>query len=358
MKNNIFMPDKIRVGYQKREGTYTGKLAYVIYYDEKGKLRKETSWAGWRHKNIKPEDFVNEPTEGFVLNKKAGGYNSGWNHRNTYVRVYDPRGFEFEIDVSNLLYILDNTSSIIGKGLEGEFVYGWDGGNLVLIPTSSPDYKVLEQYNKLRKSGKKFKGTDMIVGATYLTKSNEERIYLGRFDEFEDCWETKKHKLKGKKYFFYDRDNADGYYSKGFETVQTLSTKIIDVVSEEPVNDYADIMDKLEGHCMYSPYDPTQDKVSYYKASTIEKHLSKDENRWGMEVLVNGNVHRIKREEGTRSYGYSYGKNYAKDSYTLTENWNDVFNGTLDELVEHYTPYQKQGYLQNGKKYKKGVFTS
>ena len=52
MKNNIFMPDKIRVGYQKREGTYTGKLAYVIYYDEKGKLSNysyEGETLGWSH---------------------------------------------------------------------------------------------------------------------------------------------------------------------------------------------------------------------------------------------------------------------------------------------------------------------
>ena len=34
MKSNIFIPQKINVGYQNRSDTYTGKLAYVIYYDE------------------------------------------------------------------------------------------------------------------------------------------------------------------------------------------------------------------------------------------------------------------------------------------------------------------------------------
>ena len=48
MKSNIFIPKIINVGYQNRSGTYTGKLAYVIYYDEKGKLRKEASWNNWR----------------------------------------------------------------------------------------------------------------------------------------------------------------------------------------------------------------------------------------------------------------------------------------------------------------------
>ena len=49
MNTNIFIPTKINVGFQERKDTYTGKLAYVIYFDEKGKLRKETSWQGWRY---------------------------------------------------------------------------------------------------------------------------------------------------------------------------------------------------------------------------------------------------------------------------------------------------------------------
>ena len=53
----IYIPNKIKVGYCNRKDTYTGKLAYVIYYDENGKLRKETSWQNWRDKDIDPDDF-------------------------------------------------------------------------------------------------------------------------------------------------------------------------------------------------------------------------------------------------------------------------------------------------------------
>ena len=35
MKSNIFIPKKINVGFRNRSGTYTGKLAYIIYYDDK-----------------------------------------------------------------------------------------------------------------------------------------------------------------------------------------------------------------------------------------------------------------------------------------------------------------------------------
>src|SRR6185437_15163264 len=198
---NFFIPKKINVGFQERGGTYTGKLAYIIYFDEKGKLRKETSWNGWRDKKIDNEIYDNEPTSGFVLNKKAGGYDTGWNHRQTYVRVYDPRGFEFEITVPNLLYILENATSTKGKGLEGDFVYGWDGKDLVLIPCDSPDWKELVKLNELRHSQKKIGARQLIIGATYRTRQNEEWIYMGKFDEYG--WRGEK-KAKPQ-FWFYKR---------------------------------------------------------------------------------------------------------------------------------------------------------
>ena len=71
MKTTMFIPEKLKVGFQKRTDTYTQKLAYVIYFDEKGKLRKETSWENWRDKSIDPADFENVPTEGNIRGSAA-----------------------------------------------------------------------------------------------------------------------------------------------------------------------------------------------------------------------------------------------------------------------------------------------
>ena len=49
MNEKLYIPKRINVGFQKREGTYRGILGYVIYWDDKGKLRKEASWESWRH---------------------------------------------------------------------------------------------------------------------------------------------------------------------------------------------------------------------------------------------------------------------------------------------------------------------
>lgn len=172
----FYLPKKIKVGFQKRQGTYTGQLAYIIYFDDAGVLRKEKSWESWRSKEIDPLEFNNVPTSGFVLNKKVGGYKSSWNFRNAYVRVYDPRGFEFEITVENLMYILENNDCIKGKGLDGEFIYAWDKTNLVLIPVNSQDYIDSTQFTSVQSN--KVTKKDMVVGKTYQSKKTLEPLLL------------------------------------------------------------------------------------------------------------------------------------------------------------------------------------
>lgn len=252
----IYIPKKIRVGYNNRPDTYTGKLAYIIYYGQDGKIRKETSWNNWRNKEIEPNDYDNEPTEGFVLNKKVGGHKSGWDFRQSYIRIYDPRGFEFEITPANLLYILENTNSIKGKGLGGEFVYGWDGKDLLLIPIASPDYQELVNHSKLLRNPQKINSKNIVLGGTYRTKKGEDWIYIGRFDYYEytysydhrsmaNRYTVKEVNNKGKRYWFYF--NNKFYYPK------SLSGTIIECVSDVCVNNYAEIADKLQYNSAFSP---------------------------------------------------------------------------------------------------------
>ena len=34
MRSQMFIPKKLKIGFQQRRDTFTKKLAYVIYYDE------------------------------------------------------------------------------------------------------------------------------------------------------------------------------------------------------------------------------------------------------------------------------------------------------------------------------------
>lgn len=238
------IPEKINVGFQERKGTYTGRLAYIIYYDNKGVLRKERSWDGWRDKNIPNEEFDNVPTDGFVLNKKVGDYNSRYGGRSAWIRIYDPRGFEFEISVNNLIFILEECSSIKGKGLEGEFIYAWDRSDLVLLPVHSHEYKMSSEFTALqtKKVGRK----DMEEGCLYKTKDNETLMYLGKHEWWEPSLAYYGRyrdsnfgykKLTKKSHVYWNIDNKQYITKPGFTW---LAEKLDDVGSPDFAKRYSD----------------------------------------------------------------------------------------------------------------------
>lgn len=178
MQSKLYIPKKIKIGFQKRTDTFLGTLGYLIYTDDKGVLRKEKSWQSWRDKKIDPQDFDNEPTSGFVINKNIT--RGGWDHfsdKVVRVRVYDPRGFEFEITCDNLIAILMHTDCL-RRGFEGEFVYGWAGTELVLLPVTTPEYTSSQAYTKLQ--GQKFSAKDLKPGRVYKSKRDGNFIYMGR----------------------------------------------------------------------------------------------------------------------------------------------------------------------------------
>lgn len=411
MKSNIFIPKSINVGYQKRSDTYTGKLAYVIYYDEKGKLRKENSWNSWRDSKIPNEEFENIPTSGFVLNKKVGDYDSGWNHRQAYTRIYDPRNFEFEITIENLLYLLENTNSIKGKGLEGDFVYGWDGKDLVLIPTESPDYRSINEYNNILHNNETIKAKDLIVGATYLTKDNSEMIFMGKYEYFSSGYkwfENGEYKISksnkgiptergrygtrsidykfinnypyGKHLWFaykhHDYDYIDGKrvtraeYKWRFNQYPSISGKFIKCIDEKCNIEYSNIFEIMESSSDYSPYDESQDvfveislddfiklgektypdRSNYYSSfKFISERTGTKETYLADLYNCNKNEYCLKKYNPRNEENrYCYG---FKVGFEDVEGFNRI---TLEKLHEEVKPLYKQRYLKNGKKYEKG----
>jgi len=250
------VPKVINVGYQERKDTYTGKLAFVVYTDEKGVVRKESSWKRWCDSDIPKDEFKNEPTEGFVLNKKVGDYRGGWNGRKAWCRIYDPRGFEFEITVQNLLFILEECTSVKGKGLEGELVYAWDGTQLVLLPVSSQEYEHCVEFTKHKNA--KVTKADMKEGYIYLMKDMTEVMYMGRNEWFElhrDYEESTQRVIvsivsKGKKHVFLQLTDPtkDSYRAvqKGEFFTQAGFTKLAKCISDAPSSDFPAKFDEFK----------------------------------------------------------------------------------------------------------------
>jgi hypothetical protein len=181
MHGTLYIPDTITIGFQPRGDTYTNKLGYVIYTDEKGKLRKEASWQSWRDHNIAPVTFNNTAQQGFTFNK--GVQRDGhWGSGRSVIRVYDQRDFEFEISIDNLIGILMH-ADVSKRDITEPCVFAWSGTELILLPTNSVEYQ--ESLQHTAKQHQKFSARDLVVGYTYsIKKNNDKVVYLGRFDRY------------------------------------------------------------------------------------------------------------------------------------------------------------------------------
>jgi len=333
METNIFIAEKIKVGYQKRDDTYSKKLAYVIYYDAKGVLRKENSWESWRDKKIPSNEFENKPLEGFVLNKGVGGARQsyGWNARNEYIRIFDPRGFEIEISIANLLFILQETNSVKGKGLEGEFVYGWAGKDLILLPVSCQEYKECVSFTKLQDN--KVSSKDYIIGATYLDKSNHEVVYLGRFEYNANLGWSEKITVS-KKHLFSLKDRALKNETNYISANPTNISKLID---DSPISNYAKLISLV------------------LKTNACSKVIGFELGTKKVESYSYGSYYSSNRT--MRTYidekNYVMGSNNTNSHFTLCENGNIVETKLIGDYNFRKFSDEIHLKLSNGNKIKK-----
>jgi hypothetical protein len=243
--SEFYIPDKIKVGYQERKDTYSKKLAFVTYYDEDNQLRQVNSFNGWIDKSIQTDDLTNIPTEGFVLNKHVGGGGGGWNARKSYIRMFDPRGFEIELGIENILYILEHCSSIKGKGIEGELIYAWNGSRVALLPVGSKDYNSAIEFSNLRKGFKKQPSFDFKVGNVYSRKNGDLLTYLGKFKQYSrpslpQYLSEISYRKCGNYYLFYNSNvfDPDKYYY-GVISYKSKPKSLL------PTDDVADDVDSM-----------------------------------------------------------------------------------------------------------------
>lgn len=312
--SELFIPKKIKVGYQKRDGTYTGRLAYVIYYDNKGVLRKEKSWQGWRDHKIAPEEFDNKPQDGFCLNKDVKRFN--WSHfgsNRSYIRMYDPRGIEMEITPENLIGILTETDCL-KRGLEGKFVYAWQGTELVILPCNSEEYTKAQQNTE--RQDQDVSAKDLKPGHSYTTKKGEEVIYLGRFPWFEWSHYDKTHK-KAAKYHTFAHPEKPQYGGSFFKKSDVKFLALLN--STDPVINYAELIDNWNSDPRsastqsweFSPVTVTDDDV-------FEKDINKHPYVKKQEIIErNGDTITFSSVQANKRYGSNKIEFYIRETGSL-----------------------------------------
>lgn len=367
MSTKPFIAKKIKIGFQERTDCFTGKLAYVICYDLKGKLRKESSWNSWRDKKIPDLEFDNVPMDGFTLNKDIKRYHGGWfsSHR-TMIRVHDPRGFEFEVTTENLIGILMHTDCL-KRGLIGQFVYAWIGAELVLLPTNSEEYREATAYTE--NLSKSVKSKELVVGASYKDKKLNDVIYMGKpswYRYSEKYYRTEGLRNEYREHVFYDDSRKEFFHKKGLSFLSYANTNA-------PVSNYAELMDAYNKKVLANkivkyelvkvPFDNTTNGHDHYGTQLKRKHYYTGfrgngssemcrkicielQKRWddrtkqyvelGYSISNYGDEYliletgEIKREEYNRINNYSYRGSYATPNYNTLE---DIQKRDLYNLV-------------------------
>lgn len=363
MSTKPFIAKKIKIGFQERTDCFTGKLAYVICYDLKGKLRKESSWNSWRDKKIPDLEFDNVPMDGFTLNKDIKRYHGGWfsSHR-TMIRVHDPRGFEFEVTTENLIGILMHTDCL-KRGLIGQFVYAWIGAELVLLPTNSEEYREATAYTE--NLSKSVKSKELVVGASYKDKKLNDMVYMGKpswYRYSEKYYRTEGLRNEYREHVFYDDSRKEFFHTKYLSFLSYANTNA-------PVSNYAELMDSYNKKVLANkivkyelvkvPFDNTKrgddyqtrlTRSIYYRLDSsgkctricisLEKKYDNLKNQY-VEVGYIVSDYRseesliletgeIKRAEHDRITSYSYRDIYAKPNYRTLD---DIQKLDLYDLV-------------------------
>lgn len=395
--NKLFIPNKIKAGFQSRSDTYNGNLGYVIYQDEKNKWRKETSWENWRDKKIDPQFFDNTPMEGFVINRNVGGvsgYRSWYEHdRIEKVRVFDPRGFEIEITIGNLLYLLQESVCDMGKGLQAKCVYAWWGASLVLMPVGTKEYN--ESMKHTIKQHQKIDRKSMVEGYTYDFKDGEVGIYLGRRNYYKRDYaydlnpEFKEDEARGRRYghnysngrYIYKHINSrvermgsiqHVFYipsSKKYR-IEKGFTKIASVVNDAVCDDYAELLENFQNSRYGNKIVDVELVETQIDFDEIEKYKNDNKpdyyNRFGdgknLFVKVNGDITKAKlviktRRLENREYEYEDGVFYEQGGYyqkhEVTGNWGEYDRRgprNIPEQTKGVKFYKAFAVLENGVK--------
>jgi hypothetical protein len=365
--SNLFIPTNLKVGFVKREGTFTGKLAYVIYYDEKGKIRKETSWENWRDKKIPALELDNTPRSGYVLNKgvKRDGY---WGSANEYVRIHDPRDFEFEISVANLMHILMHVD-LSKREIMEECVFAWGGKELYLIPVNCVEYQESLQYTAIQSN--KVSAKELKPGLIYaLKKSDQKLTYIGYYEYYDSSYWRKLQSAKGKRHVFHDGRNF---------VVPSPST-LSHAITDEHGEDFSNLVDKFFKSLHHSPiksYKVKPIKTTSYKnkGDTIERYCAIDDKTCSKISFRQPNDYRDNSDKShlvDSSAVYFYHQNLElsdKDSYfesdsertyrlngnRYTHNWGydrpkEYVDGRIEEMLRARSlikPTTRIGYQYN-----------
>jgi hypothetical protein len=182
--STIKIPQQVYVGFQGRRTVDEVPLGFMTPYEDTaaGKKRQATvdDWAKPSHYQTDVKAFNsiiidNKPMVGFKIGR-AIRRSSSFGGTSTVVRIEDPRGFELEIGVENLVMLL-NANIMEDCELMQECLWGREGARNILLPINSEPYKEYLQTQELINNKVSLK--DVQIGDVVKILGGKEGMYLG-----------------------------------------------------------------------------------------------------------------------------------------------------------------------------------
>jgi hypothetical protein len=234
--------DKAYVGFYRCDTESGAPLGYLTPYgeDAAGKKRIATIDRATSSSKLKSVVFENEPVSGFRI---ADSARRGWGRNGTtLIRIEDPRGFELEISVENVIEIMSENTVINGE-IMVPCAWGRDGTDNVLLPITSDPYKDAvkntERFGlsvnlKTVKPGYKVELRDGRIGTYYGSFYEVFREYDGEFDDQKD---DRGHTI------WHLRNRIQSYTEKHQIAVEPKKTYIV-AITQSGDEEHEPILDK------------------------------------------------------------------------------------------------------------------
>jgi hypothetical protein len=180
--------DKLYVGFQKRNTESGSPLGFLTPWGEdaasKGRMATVDKWAS--SSKLKSIVIDNVPVTGFRISDHAR--RGGWRGGSTVIQIEDPRGFELQITVDNMIQIMNNNICVNGE-IQIPCVWGRDGKENILLPINSEPYEnAMENTERLKQT---VSMRSVKIGNKIEMKDGRVGIYYGAYYQIMRDIDTK-----------------------------------------------------------------------------------------------------------------------------------------------------------------------
>lgn len=204
MKENLGIKifEKLYVGFHRTAGERMPVGRMVNYIDNKTNQRLRDKIDDWSNygtgSKVKLNSIIidNTPMTGFRISRSQ--INAGWYQTPDYIRVEDPRGFEVDITIPNMIMLTNN--NILDNGeIMHECIWGRDGAINVLLPSNSAPYQ--EAIKNTDRQTTHVHVKKLKLGDHVVLKNGMKGRYMGKLTAISEVYHTNKSGYSGYGYY-------------------------------------------------------------------------------------------------------------------------------------------------------------